>query len=123
MLARVFGCICMDASQQDFANRLSRVVQRHRALGRGYTGHVRADGLIVVKPRQFRFRLPLRGFVLLMASFMIFKGFLLAYLGAAEYGARLDVLRAGTFGHAGAFVMAADPVTDAAATLFGHLMK
>lgn len=112
----------MDASQQDFSNRVAQVVKHHRALGRGYKGVMRPDGLIVVKPRQFRFRLPVRGFVLLMVSFMIFKGFLLAHLGAAQYSARLDVLKTGTFGDVGAFIMGVDPVTDAVATLFGHLL-
>ncbi len=112
----------MDESQRDFAQRVGRVVKRHRAMHGGYTATLRDDGLIVVRPYQVRFKLPLRGFVLLMASFMIFKGFLLAYMGLPAYEARLDTLAAGQFGTAGAWIMGVDPVTDVIARLFSYIL-
>lgn len=111
----------MDDSQRDFAQRVTRVTKRHQALGTGYTARLRADGLIVVQPRQLRFRLPLRGFVLLMVSFVVFKAVVLNHMGEAAYQARLDVLKSGTFGDAGAWVMGVDPVTQSLAVLFSHI--
>lgn len=111
----------MDESQRDFAQRITRMKRRHHALGTGYTARLRGDGLIVVQPRQLRFRLPVRGFVLLMASFMIFKAVVLTHLGDTAYQARLDVLKTGTFGDVGAWVMGVDPVTQSLATLFSHI--
>lgn len=112
----------MDESQRDFSQRVSRVVKRHRVLGTaGYTARLRDDGLIVVQPRQLRFRLPLRGFVFLMTCFVAFKAFLLTYMGADAYQARLDILNSGTFGEAGAWIMGLDPVTLSLATLFSNL--
>lgn len=81
-------------------------------MGGGYAATLRGDGLIVIEPRKFQFKLPLRGFVLLMGAFMLFKGFMLSHLGDAAYQTRLDVLNTGSkFGQAGAFVMGVDPVT------------
>ena len=112
----------MDASQRDFTARVSRVKRRHTALGAGYTAALREDGLIVVQPHQFKFKFPARGFVLLMAAFMIFKGYLLAYLGPEAYGSKLTALEATTYGDVGAFIMGVDPVTDVIARLFGYVL-
>lgn len=101
----------MSVSHIDFSSRVSRLGRRHRAMGKGYTASLRSDGLIVVHPRRFQFKMPVRGFVLLMIAFMIFKGFMLHHLGDARYSARLDILgTTSAFGEAGAFVMGIDPV-------------
>ena len=112
----------MDASHREFAARVSRVTKRHTAMGAGYTATLRGDGLIVVKPRAIRFKLPVRGFVLLMVAFMIFKGFLLAYMGEAEYAAKLTTLKTTTYGDISAFIMGVDPVTDVIARLFDRAL-
>ncbi|WP_246035955.1 hypothetical protein [Aliishimia ponticola] len=85
-------------------------------MARGYTASLRGDGLIVVHPRRVHFHMPVRGFVLLMSVFMLFKGFMLATLGPATYSERLTVLSGGTvYEQAGAFVMGIDPVSQVVA--------
>lgn len=109
----------MDSSQREFYKRTERLKRRHRAMGNGYAATLRSDGLIVVEPRKFQFKLPLRGFVLLMGAFMLFKGFMLSHLGDDTYLARLDILNTGSnFGQAGAFVMGIDPITRVVADGF-----
>ncbi|MEP4198745.1 MAG: hypothetical protein ABJL99_24230 [Aliishimia sp.] len=114
----------MSVSHTEFSSRVSRLGRQHRAMGRGYTASLRGDGLIVVHPRRLQFKLPVRGFVLLMVAFMVFKGFMVSYLGDATYDARLDVLRSGSlFGEVGAFVMGVDPVANVIAVSFNTIIK
>lgn len=103
----------MSNGRTEFSNRLQRITERHTAMARGYTASLRPDGLIVVQPRRVQFHLPIRGFVLLMAFFMAFKGFMLASLGETTYQERLNVLQTGSvYERAGAFVMGIDPVSQ-----------
>ena len=93
-------------------------------MGRVYTASLRGDGLIVVRPRRIAFKMPVRGFVLLMAMLMLFKGFLLGWMGDAAYQERLDVLRQGSpYEAAGAFVMGVDPVTRVIADSLGTIIR
>jgi len=102
----------MADSRSDFMTRLRRLDRRHRAMGRGYTATMRGDGLIVVRPRRLQFRLPIRGFILLMIIFMCFKGFMIASLGEQAYGERLNILKEGSaYEKVGAFIMGVDPVS------------
>lgn len=103
----------MSEQRLEFSNRVSRISQRHGAMSNGYSATLTGDGLIIVRPRRFQFKLPVRGFVLLMAVFMLFKGFMLASLGDASYNERLTLLNSGTvYEQAGAFVMGIDPVSQ-----------
>ncbi len=113
----------MSDGRNEFASRLAKLTKRHNAMARGYTATLRGDGLIVVQPRRIQFQLPVRGFVLLMAVFMIFKGFMLAQLGEASYNERLLILSSGSlYEQAGGFVMGIDPVSQVIAdTLAPHL--
>lgn len=114
----------MSDHQREFSHRLKRLTQRHHAMARGYTARLRGDGLIVVEPRRVHFKLPLRGFVLLMTFFMIFKGFMLASLGSADYSARLNVLEQGRiYEQAGAYIMGIDPVSDLIAQVLRPHLK
>lgn len=102
-----------------FANRVNRVTRKHRAMAHGYSAKLRGDGLIVVQPRRVQFKMPVRGFMLLMLFFMTFKGFMLASLGETDYRARLAILNNGTlYEKAGAFVMGVDPVSQGISKLF-----
>ena len=108
----------MSDGRNEFASRVNKLSRRHTAMARGYTASVRGDGLIVVQPRRIQFKMPVRGFVLLMAAFMLFKGFMLASLGDQAYYERLSVLQLGsTYEQAGAFVMGIDPVSQLVADL------
>lgn len=113
----------MSDGRDEFKTRLSRLLRRHKALARGYTATMRPDGLIVLEPRRIQFKLPVRGFVLLMAVFMTFKGFMLTSLGHAPYDARLTILEGGTlYEQVGAFVMGVDPVSRAIADLLALII-
>ncbi len=108
----------MSDGRVEFENRLNRLLRRHHSLARGYKARLRADELIVRTPRRVAFRLPLRGFVLLMGMLMMFKGFVLATSGEAVYRERLTILENGTLPErAGAVVMAIDPVSQVIADI------
>ena len=102
----------MADDRKSFNKRLTRLKRRHAAMGNGARAVMRGDGLIVLEPRHIQFNMPLRGFVLLMAFFMTFKGFVLSHLGYDGYEERLAVLQSGTvLEQGGAFVMGIDPVS------------
>ncbi len=88
---------------------------KHNAMAQGYTTHLRADGLIVVKPQ--RAYTPRRGslwknlIVFLIGAFA-FKCLVLFSLGETTYQARVDSLLEGSqVEQAGAWLMQIDPAT------------
>ncbi len=97
----------------EFENRLRRVGRRHRKMmTNGVVRKVGKDGLITSKPRSRMPRFPLKGFVILFVAAFVFKATLLAWLGAADYSARVTALGEGTvIEQGGAWVMQADPMT------------
>lgn len=103
----------MSASQfEEFERRMRRIERRHSKLSRGYTTTVNSDGLVVAKPQRRTPRGTLRGVAMIVIIVMLFKGFLHAQLGPQAYDARLGALSRGSVvEQAGAFVMAADPLT------------
>ena len=103
----------MSASQFDeFERRMRRINRRHSKLSQGYVTAINSDGLVVAKPQRRAARGTLRGVALVVVVVMIFKGFLHAQLGPSAYQDRVDALAAGSVvEQAGAFVMAADPLT------------
>ncbi len=104
----------MSASQFDeFDRRMRRITRRHTQLSRGYVTSVNDDGLVVAKPRRKMPRKTLRGVALVVLVLMVFKGFLHAQLGAAEYDNRVYALAQGSFfEQAGAYMMVSDPITE-----------
>ncbi len=99
-----------------FDKRLKRIVRRHEKMSNGVVKSVSSDGLIVAKPRLYRPRFPLKGLLAVLFLGFLFKGFLFAYLGEADYLQRVAALQSGTvLEQAGAWVMQPDPVTVLAA--------
>lgn len=95
-----------------FDKRLKRIVRRHEKMANGVVKTINPDGLIVARPRMYKPRFPLKGLVVLLALGFLFKGFLLAYLGDANYADRVASLQQGTvMEQAGAWVMQPDPAT------------
>ncbi|SFR32444.1 hypothetical protein SAMN04488005_0310 [Yoonia tamlensis] len=95
-----------------FDKRLKRIVRRHERMANGVVKTVTADGLIVARPRVYRPRFPLKGLLALVVTGFLFKGFLLAALGAEAYADRVAGLRDGSFVEkAGAWVMQPDVAT------------
>lgn len=103
-------------AQVPFDKRLKRIVRRHDKMANGVVKSVSSDGLIVVKPRLYRPRFPLKGLLAVLFLGFLFKGFLFAYLGEAEYLERVATLQGGTvLEQAGGWVMQPDLVTVLAA--------
>lgn len=115
----------MSASQFDeFDRRMRRISRRNTKLSRGYVTQVTDDGLVVAKPRRKGNGSTLRGLIILACVMMLFKGFLHAQLGDSAYQARIDGLSDGSvFEQAGAFVMAADPLTQLLSSKISSLVR
>ena len=103
----------MSASQFDeFDRRVRRISRRQTKLSHGYVTTVTDDGMVVAKPKRKTRWGTLRSLILLAIIMVVFKGVLHARLGAENYQARIEALSAGTaVEQAGAWVMAADPLT------------
>ena len=104
-------------AQVPFDKRLKRIVRQHdKMTNAGAVKRINSDGLIVAKPRLYRPRFPLKGLLAVLFLGFLFKGFLFAYLGEAEYAERVATLKSGTvLEQAGAWVMQPDLVTLLAA--------
>lgn len=101
-----------------FEKRLRKIVRTHERMANGVTHTMRKDGLIVAKPRIYNPRFPLKGMLLLILTAFVFKGYIYASLGPADYETRVAALSEGTLiEQAGAWVMTADIVTVQIGTL------
>ncbi|MEO0748409.1 MAG: hypothetical protein AAFZ10_08535 [Pseudomonadota bacterium] len=78
----------------------------------------RVDDVIIVPVRQAARNISLSSFLLLVASFFLFKGCAIAWFGAVDYVASVNGLTAGTlYEQAAAFVMAPDVLSQFLANL------
>ena len=99
-------------AQRNFYKRERAVRRKHTRMARGYVTKIDKNGVIVQKPDNKVKGFGARIFVLLAIAFVIFKGFILANLGAEEYAVRLASLEGGeTYQQVGAWLMQVDPVT------------
>ena len=86
----------MSDSRVDFARRPRRLDRKHRALSRGFVTALHADRSIVTKPRRAHPRINPRVVLMFLVAFFAFKGLMIASIGPAGYGERIDTLAAGT---------------------------
>ena len=103
-----------DANYVRFNKRLRDIERRHGKLASGYVRLEERNGLLVpVERARLRRRgLPVRGLMLALGTFLVFKGFLLAHLGAITYVDRVAQLERGNIvEQMGAWAMRADPIT------------
>lgn len=109
----------MSQTVENFDHRLKRVNKRHsRMRDNGVVAKLGKDGLISAYPRRRMPRFPLKGFLVLFAAALLYKGFLLAYLGAATYDNRVSALAEGSIvEQGGAWVLQADPATQLVASV------
>jgi hypothetical protein len=109
----------MSQTIENFDRRLKRVNRRHnRMRDNGVVARIGKDGLISAYPRCRLPSFPLRGFVILFAAALLYKGFLLAYLGPQTYDNRVSALNQGSIvEQAGGWLLQADPATQAIAGL------
>ncbi|MGJ8544498.1 MAG: hypothetical protein ACSHWZ_03565 [Sulfitobacter sp.] len=111
-------------THDNFVQRLTTLGRKHSKMTNGYTTKVGRDGLITVKPKRAKRGFPLRGLLLSVAGFFVFKAFMLAASGPATYEERLATLQNGSQVEAlGAAVLAVDPVTQAIAEKMGPLLR
>ena len=104
----------MSMSGISFDKRLRNIVRDHQRLNTGAVHAIRADGLIVARPRVYNPKFPLRGILLLIGSAVLFKAYIFAHLGVAVYTDRVERLAEGSLVEkAGAWFMQADAVTVA----------
>jgi hypothetical protein len=104
--------ISMAQANVPFDKRLKQIVRKHEKLSKGGVKTVTSDGLIVVKPRVYRPKFPLKGMILLIVVGFLFKGLFLASVGEVAYGERVNGLMQGSvMDRAGAWVMQIDPAT------------
>ena len=102
---------------QTFDERLKRIDRKRARLSNGYSAKVTSEGLIVFRPKRRRASFSVRGLLLLIIGFFLFKGMILAHLGGTVYDQRVESLKQGSvIEQAGAFIMAKDDVTVAVAT-------
>lgn len=100
------------SQQLQFDKKMKRLSLKHRRLARGAVTSVNHDGLIIARPKRASGDFPLKGILLTVAAFFLFKGYLLAAEGPITYLERVAELENGsTVGKIGAFVMQADVLT------------
>lgn len=101
-----------DVHIQNFGKRLNRISKKRDRLSQGYVTVVNPDGLLVAHPRRTNLRFPWRAVAIVAMMFFVFKGFLMANLGDAEYTERAISLQAGTpVEQVGGWAMQPDPLT------------
>jgi hypothetical protein len=103
-----------DANYARFNKRLKDIESRHRRLSSGFVRLEERGGILVPVGRMRRSRrgVPVRGLVLALGAFLLFKGFLFAHLGAITYLDRVHELEQGSVvEQMGAWAMRADVVT------------
>ena len=99
-------------SAAPFDKRLGKIVRNHQRMSHGVSHVMGNDGLMIAKPRVYNPKFPLKGLLLLVGAAFLFKSYIHAHLGAADYDSRLVPLADGTLiEKAGAWVMQADSVT------------
>ena len=107
-----------------FDRRLKRIDRSHQNLSSGYVAEVGADGLITLKAKRRKRGLPVKGMLLLVLGFLVFKALMLAHLGPEAYGERVGKLEAGTIvEQSGAWIMQADLATQWIAGQIGPFMR
>ena len=113
-----------DANYARFNKRVYEIERRHRRLASGYVRLEERDGLLIpVDRKRPRRGLPLRGITLALSAFLVFKGFLHAYLGPVTYADRVALLESGSVVEQfGAWIMGLDPITIWIAGQFAALI-
>ena len=103
----------MSSIDASFDHRLRRLARKHRRMSEnGVAAKVLSDGLVVPVPRRRLPRFPLKSVAILLGVAFVFKGWMLAAMGATAYDEKVVALQGGTLAdQAAAWVMQADPAT------------
>lgn len=114
----------LGAEKSQFKKRLRALQRKNRAMERGFTTQLRADGLLMVKPKRRPWAISPRSLFFFLAAFVCFKGFALSQVGQVTYDAQVADLAQGTLvEQAGAFVMQSDPLSEFVASHIRNFIK
>ena len=104
----------MSSGDASFSERVLRIQQqRSTRIRNGYVHEMRADGLIVARPRRLAPQVPWRGLAYLVCGFIAFKALVMFSIDPVEYDSRMAILADGTrFEQAAGFLMQKDPVSS-----------
>lgn len=104
----------MAVSESSFGERILKIEeQRSSRVKNGYIHEMRADGLIVARPRAYKPSFPLRGLLMVVVGFVLFKTLVVISVDEATYDERMTALQDGTtVEQVGAFFMQDDPLTS-----------
>lgn len=87
-------------------------------------GEAYDEGIIVLQPHNSGSAAGLRRMALLVTTFLIFKGFVIAHLGAVVYSQAVQTLEQGNlFEQAGAFLMYPDFASSKVASMVVQLVQ
>jgi hypothetical protein len=110
--------------KRQFVKRIKKLERKDRAFDRGFETMLRADGLLIVKPRRRGFGISGKSVFVFLAAFLLFKGLAVAHLGPVTYEERVAQLNSGTFAEkAAAWVMTPDPVSVFVANTINPYLK
>lgn len=104
----------MAVSESSFGERILKIEeQRSSRVKNGYIHEMRADGLIVARPRAYKPSFPLRGLLMVVVGFVLFKTLVVMSVDEATYDERMTALHDGTtIEQVGAYFMQDDPLTS-----------
>ncbi len=104
----------MAVSESSFGERILKIEeQRSSRVKNGYIHEMRADGLIVARPRAYKPSFPFRGLLMVAVCFLLFKTLIVISVDEVTYDRRMDTLQSGTMAErVGAYLMQDDPVTS-----------
>jgi hypothetical protein len=112
----------MSSLFEEFDDRLDKIARKRTLLDRGSVMKVTAGGLIVEKPRRYNPKFPFKGILLIIAAAFLFKAYVLADLGQADYATRLAAISGPTMVEkAGVWIMQPDPAATFVADIFQSL--
>jgi hypothetical protein len=114
----------MEDTLLDFQKRQEALYRKHARLAKGYTTRLdKKSGTIVHVPDSKMGAYGLKTLLFLLPGFLVFKAFVLAWLGSETYLSHVQELATGSsYEQAGAWLMQVDPITAKLAALMSSLM-
>lgn len=105
----------MSNQQELFDERYRKVLERHRALSRGYVTKLSPNGLISHQPMsRMREAIPLKALLLPIGLLFFLKACVVTILNEDAFLAQIEVMRDGNMvEQIGAVLMQIDPITSA----------
>lgn len=108
----------MEDTLHRFEIRQQALRRKHMRMAKGYVTKLTKDGLFVHQPDKKAGRRGLRLLISAVVGLLLFKSFVLYWLGTDTYQGHVNTLASGTsFEKIGAFLMQIDPITSKLAEL------